>query len=174
MSSGIAIGRAICRLEAGSAWIPVGIPNGSTNLGAPTQPFLYLRFRVEHWYARGSPREARPERCPHYRDSANLAHVEFPTSPNAARQHQARTMSLGGLMHVSALVQWTYGIALTAVPLLAIGVSLGAFHHLTVGSLTRCLAVTALLGVIVSAVFSRLGRSGRPHARAAGFLNTST
>lgn len=80
---------------------------------------------------------------------------------------RARTMSLGGLLQVSAFVQWTYGIALAAMPMLAVGVFLSAFHHLTVGSLTRCLAVTALLGLIVSAVFSGLGRSGRPHARAA-------
>ena len=160
MSSGIAIGRAICRLEAGSAWAPVRLPNGSTNLGAPTQHFVHLRLRVEHWYARDSPREARSERCPHYRDSANLAHVEFPTSPNAARQHQARTMSLGGLMQVSAFVQLTYGIALAAMPMLAVGVFLITFHHLTVGALTRCFAVAALLGLIVPAAFSGLRSSG--------------
>jgi hypothetical protein len=78
---------------------------------------------------------------------------------------RARTMSPGGLLQVSAFVQWTYGIALAAMPLLSIAAFLIAFHHLTVGALVRLLIVAALLGLIVPVGFSSLGRSGRPRAR---------
>ena len=69
----------------------------------------------------------------------------FPLARMLRDSVRARTLSLDGLLQVSAFVQWTYGIALAAGAVLLPLVIFSSVHHLMVGVLAQLLAVAGVL-----------------------------
>lgn len=86
----------------------------------------------------------------------------FPLARMLRDSARARTLSLDGLQHVSAFVQWTYGIALAAFPVFAVGAFFISSHHLMFGMLTRLMLIAGTVGFIAPIGLSSLGRGGRP------------
>jgi hypothetical protein len=74
---------------------------------------------------------------------------------------RTRTPSLDELRHVSAFVQWTYGVALAATPILAVESLFGSARHLTLGMLTRLLLLAAVIGGVAPIAVMSMGQCRR-------------
>jgi hypothetical protein len=70
----------------------------------------------------------------------------FPLSRAAYDTIRFRRLTLEALHPVSEAVQWTYGAALAAVPITAMGWFVGPMHRLVLGLLPRLMTIAALCG----------------------------